>query len=95
MKRIFAVLGIVGLVGLYLLSFISAILAKPYAANLFMASIFCTMVIPIVIYGFLVIYRYVHRNEENSISLRDLKKQNKAYEKQTFQKKKNRKELDK
>lgn len=82
MKRIFAILGVVLLVSLYLLSLISAMFAKPYAGGLFMASLFCTIVIPILLYGFLAVYKYVHRKEENEISLHELKKQNKAYEKQ-------------
>ena len=51
-------------------------------------------------YGFLIVYRYVHRDEKTSVSLKDLKRQNKEYEKQDFQKEdsrenKDRKDLDK
>ncbi len=100
MKRIFAIIGVIILLALYLISFISAVLAKPYASGLFMASIFCTIVIPILMYGFLIVYRYVHRDDKTSVSLKDLKKQNKEYEKHEFQKrdsreKKDRKDLDK
>ncbi len=100
MKRIFAIIGVIILLALYLISFISAVLAKPYASELFMASIFCTIVIPILMYGFLIVYRYVHRDDKTSVSLKDLKKQNKEYEKHEFQKrdsreKKDRKDLDK
>ncbi len=100
MKRIFAIVGVIILLALYLVSFISAIFNKPYASGLFMASIFCTIVIPILMYGFLIVYRYVHRDEKTSVSLKDLKRQNKEYEKQDFQKEdsrenKDRKDLDK
>lgn len=76
LKRFVALFGVVLLVSLYIVSLISAIFAKPYANGLFMASLFCTIVIPILIYGFLIVYKQVHK-EEDGISIRELKKMNK------------------
>lgn len=81
-KRIAALIGVALLIGLYLMTFISSFMAKPYAGGLFMASLFCTVVVPILIYGFLIIYKQVHKGEgEEGISIRELKKRNKKMEK--------------
>ena len=76
LKRFVALFGVVLLVSLYIVSLISAIFAKPYANGLFMASLFSTIVVPILIYGFLIVYKQVHKKEDG-ISIRELKKMNK------------------
>jgi uncharacterized BrkB/YihY/UPF0761 family membrane protein len=67
-KRIAAITGIVLIASMYLISFISSFFAKEHAAGLFLASVFSTIVIPIMIYGFIAVYRYVHRNDEKNTS---------------------------
>ncbi len=64
-KQISAIVGIVIIVSLYIISIISAIFASEYTPGLFLASIFSTLVIPIMIYGFIAVYKYVHKNEPN------------------------------
>ncbi|BBF41342.1 hypothetical protein lbkm_0016 [Lachnospiraceae bacterium KM106-2] len=54
-NRICAILGVIFLLGLYVASFIGAIISTPHSAALFQASVFCTIVIPILIYGFTVV----------------------------------------
>lgn len=76
LKRFVALFGVVLLVSLYIVSLISAIFVKPYANGLFMASLFSTIVIPILIYGFLIVYKQVHKKEDG-ISISELKKMNK------------------
>lgn len=78
-KRIFAIIGIVILASLYLSSIISAFLNKPYAKELFFASLFCTITVPILIYAFMIVFKAVHK--ENGISIQELKKQNKKFKK--------------
>jgi len=63
-KRISAIIGIVLIASMYIISLISAFFATKYAPGLFLASIFSTIVIPIMIYGFFTIYKYVHKNDE-------------------------------
>ncbi len=62
-KRISALVGIILIGSLYLLSFISAFFATEYSNGLFIASIFSTVVIPIMIWWFITIYKWVHRND--------------------------------
>ena len=63
-KRIAAIIGLVLIVSMYLISFLSALFATEYSYGLFMASIFCTIVIPIMIYLFIAVYKIVHKNDE-------------------------------
>lgn len=81
-KQITAIAGIILLLSLYVVSLISAIAAKPYANSLFTASLFCTIVIPVVIYGFMVIYKAVHKKPDDEVKLTELKKKNKELENQ-------------
>ena len=50
MKRILAIGGIVILVGMYILTFILAIMNHPDTGRLLMASLVCTVFIPVMIH---------------------------------------------
>jgi amino acid permease len=63
-KRIAALIGIILIASMYLISFISAFFATEAAPGLFLASVFVTIVIPIMIYGFQLVYRLTHKNED-------------------------------
>jgi amino acid permease len=62
-KRIAAIIGIVLILSMYLISFLSALFASKYSHGLFLASVFSTIVIPIMIWWFLTIYKWVHKND--------------------------------
>ena len=57
-KRILALTGAVILIALYVSSIIFALMDSPLAENLLLASLFCTIVIPAVLYGYAVALRY-------------------------------------
>ncbi|MBH1940300.1 hypothetical protein I5677_05245 [Mobilitalea sibirica] len=59
-KRIAAIVGIVLILTLIIVTFISAFIAP----ELFLAGIFSIIVVPMMIYAFIAVYRYVHRNDE-------------------------------
>lgn len=63
-KRIISLIGVALIVSMYIISIISAIFATEQAPGLFLASIFSTVTIPIMIHGFLVIYKRVHKDKE-------------------------------
>lgn len=62
-KRTAAMIGVILIASLYLLSFISALFASESAPGLFLASIFSTAVIPIMIYIYVEVYKWVHKND--------------------------------
>lgn len=59
LKRILALAAVVILVSLYAVTLVAAIISSPSSNALFKASIFCTVTIPIMMYGYLLIYRLV------------------------------------
>jgi len=67
LKRILALGGVVVLVGLYLLTFISSFIVTEYQASLFQASIYATIIIPIFLYGYMLIYRVLKKDSSNNI----------------------------
>lgn len=64
-KRILAIVGIVLLAGIYLLSLIFALIDHPLKASLMQASLYATVVIPALIYAFLLIGRLLHKDNSD------------------------------
>lgn len=56
-RRVFAIIGIAVLVGIYALAMIFALMKSPEAKALLMASIYCTIAVPVILYGILLITR--------------------------------------
>ncbi len=56
-RRVFAIIGIAVLVGIYALTMIFALMKSPEAKALLMASIYCTIAVPVILYGILLITR--------------------------------------
>lgn len=64
-RRILAILGIVLLVTMYLLTLLCAIFDTGSGMMLFRASVTCTILVPILLWGYTVIYRLAKgRNEK-------------------------------
>lgn len=63
-KRIGAVIGIIAILSLYIISFIIGIFFSDEYPQLFMASVFLAVIIPIIVYCFVAVYRYVHKKAE-------------------------------
>lgn len=59
-KQVVAIVMCVLLVGMYVASFVAAIFAKPQAHCLFMASVGMTIMIPLLLYAYTIIYRVIH-----------------------------------
>lgn len=88
-KQIFAIIGIVILLGFYVATFVTAIMAKPYAHQMFIASIFCSLVIPVLIYAFLLMGKAFGRKEKNGVSLGQLRRMKKQMSKMPDEETKN------
>ena len=59
-KQVVAIIMCVLLVGMHVASFVAAIFAKPQAHGLFMASVGMTIMIPLLLYAYTIIYRVIH-----------------------------------
>ncbi|MDF2538322.1 MAG: putative rane protein [Herbinix sp.] len=63
-KRVAALVGVVLMVSMYVIFLIISFFATEKAPGLFLSGVFLTLIIPIMIYGFVVIYKFVHRNDK-------------------------------
>ena len=63
LQRILALLGVAALMGLVLLTLYLALTGSPY----FMASLFAMIVIPVFIYGFMIILRILSSDQKKRI----------------------------
>lgn len=56
-KRILAIAGVVLILGMYLVTFLSAIFVKSITGTMFLTSVIVTLMVPLLIYVFQIIYR--------------------------------------
>ena len=61
-KRILAIIGIVLLVSLYIITIILALTDDPNTMNAFRASVYCTFLVPVLIWAFTFIYKLLKNN---------------------------------
>ena len=64
-QRILAMIGVVCLVALYIVTLISAVFTTPATKGLFMACIFSTVAIPVMLYGYILVYRALKSKNED------------------------------
>lgn len=76
-QRILALIGIILLVALYVITLISAIFTTPGTKGLFMACVFATVAVPVMLYAYMMVYRMLKRRAEEEKKLWE------AMEKQT------------
>ena len=76
-KQIVAVVGLLLIVGMYVASFVFALTAKPGAEGMFMASLVATVIVPIVLYIFIVLDKIARKNAPEGMSLKELRQYNK------------------
>ena len=70
-KRILALSGVVLLVAMYVATLIFALLDSPNSFALFKASVYCTIVIPVIVYSGTLIFNNAGRKKEWKIETED------------------------
>ncbi len=66
LKKIFAIAGVIILVGMYAMTFITALFATESAHSMFLASIGATIIVPVFLYAYMLIYRVVYKNKDDN-----------------------------
>lgn len=66
LKRFFALIGALLLSSLYISSLIFALIGNEISIKLLNAAVACTILLPILLYGFLLVYRLSKKNDENN-----------------------------
>lgn len=62
-KRQLAMAGIVLLLLLYVFSILFALSDSPLAGSLLTASVYCTIVVPVMLYGYYIIVKYMRNRK--------------------------------
>ncbi len=70
-KRILAVTGAVLLAGMYLSTLVFALMKNENASNMLMGSIACTIIIPVFLYAYSLIFKVLNRKDEKDDSRKD------------------------
>ncbi|GAA4291883.1 hypothetical protein GCM10023142_26810 [Anaerocolumna aminovalerica] len=73
-KRVFALVGVLLLLCIPVLLVIGAFTASRDSAALFKASIFCAIVVPIMVYAYMLIYRLIKKNNKEQIDSKQINK---------------------
>lgn len=71
-KRILALIGVVLLVGMYVAAFVSAFFKTSQAMILFKASLAATVMVPIVIYAYSLVYRGIVERSMGKYDIDDI-----------------------
>ncbi len=64
MKKIIAIIGIVILCGLYIATLIAALFTSPQTPQLFKACVYATIVVPVMFYAYLLMYRVLKKKSD-------------------------------
>ena len=65
-KRIFAILGVVILIGMYLVTLVLALVDNPHTFDLFKISVGLTILIPVLLWIYLAMYRYMEQRRQSN-----------------------------
>ena len=63
-KRILAAIGAILLFGMYAGTLVFALINHPAAQGLLKASIACTIILPVLLYAFILVYRIIKKDEK-------------------------------
>lgn len=61
-KRILALVAAILLFGMYLSTLIFALIGSPHSIDLLWASIACTIVLPVLFYGYMLVFKLTRHN---------------------------------
>lgn len=64
LKRLLALIGVILLAGMYVLTLILSLTDNSAAGNVLMASLFGTVIIPVLLYAFLLVYKWTRPKDE-------------------------------
>ena len=64
-KQILAIIGIIVLVGLYVSTIVCALSSSDNFMNLLLASIYATVIIPVLIWAYSFIYKLLMKDQDN------------------------------
>ena len=82
-KRILALVAAILLFGMYLSTLIFALIGSPHSIDLLWASIACTIVLPVLLYGYMLVFKLTRHNtpsDDSADSLDDVSKLSQSHD---------------
>ncbi len=76
-KRIASITAVLILAGMYIATFVASVTASEFKSNMFFGCLILTITVPIVLWIFIALYKYAHKNDNNEISLSEMRKYHK------------------
>ncbi len=70
-KQILALVGVIVLVLMYASTLVFALMDSPVSGDFFKASLACTIILPVLLYGFSLVHRLAQKNNENAEILQE------------------------
>lgn len=64
MKRLLALIGVIIIAICYAVALVSAFIGSPNARNMLMAALFCTIVVPVVLYAYQLVYKLSKKKDD-------------------------------
>lgn len=72
-KQLLALIGVILLIGLYVSTLVCALCSSENFMNMLMASIYATVIIPVLIWAYTLIYRLSHKEDGKEDNAGDAK----------------------
>ena len=79
-RRIGAMIGVVVLLAIYIVTLVSAVLQKESTSGLFVASLYCTFVVPVWIFVLQAIYKRTHKDAVGKAEVSKMEKNSETEE---------------
>ena len=73
-KQLLALLGVIVLVGLYLSTIVCALFAGDNFMDMLMASVYATIIIPVLIWAYTLIYKLVKKKDDENEDDKNIEK---------------------
>lgn len=71
-KRILALIASLLLFGMYGITLVFAFIHHPMSSRFLMASIACTVILPVLLYAYLLVYKLVHKQDTDHTEEQDI-----------------------
>ena len=75
-KRILALIAAILLFGMYLCTFIFALIGSPHSIDLLWASVACTIIVPVLLYGYMLVFKLTRHDVPSDDPAADLPTRN-------------------
>ena len=66
-RRVLAMIGVILLIAMYASTMVFALLQHPYSKNMLMASIYCTIAVPVLLFGLTLVTKNLRDSSKDTL----------------------------